>query len=152
MQLVIQRVKRACVKVNSKKVSEISQGLVLLVCCEKGDDEKVISWVGEKITKLRIFSDEKGKFNLSVKDVKGEVLLVSNFTVCGFLKKGTRPSFHLAESPEVAEKTLNALKEKIESLGIKVATGVFGAHMEVEIVNDGPVTLYLRYPLKNRST
>jgi len=71
---------------------------------------------------------------------------------CADLKKGTRPSFHLAESPEVAEKTLNALKEKIESFGIKVATGVFGAHMEVEIVNDGPVTLYLRYPLKNRST
>jgi len=146
MKLVVQRVKGARVKVNDKVVGEISQGLLVLCCCEKGDDEKVVSWIGEKLVKLRIFSDEEGKFNLSVKDIGGEILLVSNFTVCGILKKGTRPSFHLAERPEYAKGILEKLKKVIESQGIKVATGEFGATMEVELINHGPVTLYLEYP------
>ncbi|PMP95089.1 MAG: D-tyrosyl-tRNA(Tyr) deacylase, partial [Thermodesulfobacterium geofontis] len=84
--------------------------------------------------------------NLSIKDVGGEILLVSNFTVCGFLKKGTRPTFHLAESPEIAKNLLQKLAQKIREKGVSVKEGVFGAYMEVKLINDGPVTIYLEYP------
>ena len=146
MKAVIQRVKSAGVRVEGKEVSSIGKGLVLLVCVEKEDDEKVVEWFAKKVVSLRIFADSEGKFNLSLRDVGGEVLLVSNFTVCGFLKKGTRPSFHLAADPEKAEASLQLLKEKIEALGVKVKTGVFRAYMDVELVNDGPVTLFMSYP------
>gem|GEM_PF-988341 len=116
MKAVIQRVKSAGVRVEGKEVSSIGKGLVLLVCVEKEDDEKVVEWFAKKVVSLRIFADSEGKFNLSLRDVGGEVLLVSNFTVCGFLKKGTRPSFHLAADPEKAEASLQLLKEKIEAL------------------------------------
>ncbi len=148
MKLVIQRVKTASVVVDSQTVSEIGKGLLVLVCAEKGDDEKVISWIAEKLVNLRIFTDKDGKFNLSIKDIGGEILLVSNFTVCGFLKKGTRPTFHLAESPESAKDLLKALADKIKEKGISVKEGVFGAYMEVKLINDGPVTLFLEYPRK----
>ena len=148
MKAVIQRVKRAKVLVENKEIASINQGLVVLACVEKNDNEKVIDWFAKKIANLRIFSDEEGKFNLSIQDVKGEVLLVSNFTVCGYLRKGTRPSFHLAENPEVAEEMLKSLQKKLESMNIPVKTGKFKAYMEVEIVNDGPVTLFLSYPEK----
>ncbi len=144
MKLVIQRVKKASVWVEDKLVSEIKFGLLVLVCCEKGDDEKTLDWVANKLVNLRIFSDEEGKFNLSVKDVGGEILLVSNFTVCGYLKKGTRPSFHLAEEPERAKELLNRLAKKIEERGIPVKEGIFGAQMEIYLINDGPVSLHLK--------
>jgi D-tyrosyl-tRNA(Tyr) deacylase len=143
MKAVIQRVKKGSVSVDGKIVSEIGKGLVVLVCAEKNDNEKIIEWMANKIINLRIFSDEEGKFNLSVKDVGGEVLLISNFTVCGFLKKGTRPSFHLAEEPEKAQKSIEILAKKIENAGIPIKTGIFGAYMEVSIINDGPVTIFL---------
>lgn len=146
MKLVIQRVKSASVIVNSQIISEIDKGLLVLACAEKGDDEKVLDWVAEKLINLRIFTDKEGKFNLNIKDIGGEILLVSNFTVCGFLKKGTRPTFHLAESPEVAKNLLQVLAEKIRNKGIPVKEGVFGAYMEVKLINDGPVTLFLEYP------
>jgi D-tyrosyl-tRNA(Tyr) deacylase len=146
MKLVIQRVKSASVIVNSQIISEIGKGLLVLACAEKGDDEKVLDWVAEKLINLRIFNDKEGKFNLNIKDIGGEILLVSNFTVCGFLKKGTRPTFHLAESPEVAKNLLQVLAEKIRNKGIPVKEGVFGAYMEVKLINDGPVTLFLEYP------
>jgi len=146
LKAIIQRVKRASVKVENKEVSSIGKGLVLLVCVEKEDNEKVIEWFAKKVVTLRIFTDSEGKFNLNLKDIGGEVLLVSNFTVCGFLKKGTRPSFHLAAPPEKAEEFLLLLKEKIESFGVEVKTGVFRAYMEVEIINDGPVSLFMSYP------
>jgi len=146
MKLVIQRVKKASVMVNSQIISEINQGLLVFVCAEKGDNEKVLEWVAEKLVNLRIFSDKEGKFNLSVKDVGGEILIVSNFTVCGFLKKGTRPTFHLAEFPETAKELLKNLSNKIREKGVVVKEGVFGAYMEVKLINDGPVTLYLEYP------
>ncbi len=149
MKIVIQRVKKASVVVNAKTISEINQGLLVLACVEKVDDEKTLDWIAEKIVNLRIFSDESGKFNLSIKDIKGEILLVSNFTVCGFLKKGTRPTFHLASEPEKAKKFLKILSEKIKNKGIPVKEGIFGAYMEVHLINDGPVTLYLEYPRKN---
>lgn len=146
MKLVIQRVKKASVVVNSQIISEINQGLLVFACAEKGDNEKILEWVAEKLVNLRIFSDKEGKFNLSVKDIGGEILIVSNFTVCGFLKKGTRPTFHLAESPETAQELLKNLSNKIREKGVVVKEGVFGAYMEVKLINDGPVTLYLEYP------
>jgi len=112
MKAVIQRVKKASILIDSKIISEIGYGLLVLICVEREDDERVLDWIAEKIVNLRIFPDENGKFNLSVKDIKGEILLVSNFTVCGLLKKGTRPTFHLAGEPEKAEKLLRILSEK----------------------------------------
>ncbi|MGC9109053.1 MAG: D-aminoacyl-tRNA deacylase [Caldimicrobium sp.] len=146
MKAVIQRVKKAKVFIESKVFSEIGRGLLVLVCIEKGDDEKSLTWMAEKIVNLRIFSDEEGKFNLSVKDVSGEVLLVSNFTICGHLKKGTRPSFHLAEEPEKAKILIERLAMLIREKGIPVKEGLFAAHMEIELINDGPVTIILQYP------
>ena len=149
MKAVIQRVKKASILVESKLISEIGYGLLVLACIEREDDEKVLDWIAEKIVNLRIFPDENGKFNLSIKDIKGEILLFSNFTVCGLLKKGTRPTFHLSSEPEKAEKFLKMLSEKIKNRGISVKEGIFGAYMEVHLINDGPVTLYLEYPRKN---
>ncbi len=149
MKLVIQRVKTAIVVVDSQVVSEIDKGLLVLACAEKGDNEKVLNWITEKLVNLRIFTDKEGKFNLSIKDIGGEILLVSNFTVCGFLKKGTRPTFHLAESPDTAKKMLKVLADKIRKKGISVKEGVFGAYMEVKLINDGPVTLFLEYPRRS---
>jgi len=148
MKVVIQRVKKASVMVDDQTISEINHGLLVLACVEKGDNEKVLDWIAEKLVNLRIFSDENGKFNLNIKDVNGEILLISNFTVCGFLKKGTRPTFHLAESPEVAKDLLSKLAQKIREKEVSVKEGVFGAYMQIKLVNDGPVTLFLEYPRK----
>jgi len=148
MKVVIQRVKKASVMVDDQTISEINHGLLALACVEKGDNEKVLDWIAEKLVNLRIFSDENGKFNLNIKDVNGEILLISNFTVCGFLKKGTRPTFHLAESPEVAKNLLSKLAQKIREKEVSVKEGVFGAYMQIKLVNDGPVTLFLEYPRK----
>ena len=148
MKVVIQRVKKASVIVDDQIISEINHGLLVLACVEKGDNEKVLDWIAEKLVNLRIFSDEKGKFSLNIKDVNGEILLISNFTVCGFLKKGTRPTFHLAESPEVAKDLLSKLAQKIREKEVSVKEGVFGAYMQIKLVNDGPVTLFLEYPRK----
>lgn len=146
MKAVIQRVKSARVIIEGKIYSEIEKGLLALVCAERGDDERVVEWMAEKLVNLRIFPDEEGKFNRNVKDISGEILLVSNFTICGHLKKGTRPSFHLAEEPEKAKVLLEELAKKIKEKGIPVKEGVFGAFMEIELINDGPVTLFLQYP------
>lgn len=148
MKLVIQRVSEAQVLVNGNSVSKIGKGLLVLACVEKEDDERILDWVAEKLVNLRIFPDKEGKFNLSLKEVGGEILLISNFTVCGFLKKGSRPSFHLAETPEKAKQKLTFLKEKLEAKGISVKEGIFGAYMKINLVNDGPVTLFLEYPFK----
>ncbi|MCD6548255.1 MAG: D-tyrosyl-tRNA(Tyr) deacylase [Thermodesulfobacterium sp.] len=149
MKVVIQRVKKASVIVDDQTISKINHGLLVLACVEKGDNEKVLDWIAEKLVNLRIFSDEKGKFSLNIKDVNGEILLISNFTVCGFLKKGTRPTFHLAESPEVAKNLLSKLAQKIREKEVSVKEGVFGAYMQIKLVNDGPVTLFLEYPRSN---
>jgi len=148
MKVVIQRVKKASVIVDDQTISKINHGLLVLACVEKGDNEKVLDWIAEKLVNLRIFSDEKGKFSLNIKDVNGEILLISNFTVCGFLKKGTRPTFHLAESPEVAKDLLSKLAQKIREKEVSVKEGIFGAYMQIKLVNDGPVTLFLEYPRK----
>lgn len=148
MKAVVQRVKLARVLIKGEVYSEIGRGLLALVCAERGDDEKVLEWMAEKLVNLRFFPDSEGKFNLSIRDISGEILLVSNFTVCGYLKKGTRPSFHLAEDPEKAKALLEKLAEKIRERGVLVKEGVFGAHMEIELINDGPVTLFIEKTLK----
>lgn len=129
--------------VDDEIVAQIGRGLLVLLCVEKGDDEGVLKWFAEKLVNLRIFPDEAGKLNRSLKDVRGEILIVSNFTICGELRKGTRPSFHLAETPERAERLLNEMVTMIEGMGIMVKTGVFGADMKISLINDGPVTIIL---------
>lgn len=143
MKAVIQRVSRARVLVDSETVGEISQGLVALVAFEKGDDEALVNRTAEKLAHLRIFEDSEGKINLSALDAEKEILLVPNFTVAGSTRKGHRPSFDGAMEPEGASRLFDLLAEAVAGLGIKTSRGVFGAHMHVELVNDGPVTVML---------
>ncbi len=141
MKAVIQRVSRAQVSVSGEPVGEIDEGLVALVAFEKGDDEAVARRTAEKLAHLRVFEDEAGKMNLSALDAGKEILLVPNFTVAGSTKKGHRPSFDNAMEPERAKELFGLLSEAVAGLGLKTAKGVFGAHMQVELVNDGPVTV-----------
>ncbi len=143
MRAVVQRVKRAEVRVGGELVSQIGPGLLVLVGVSKDDEEKDVRYLAGKITGLRIFEDQNGKLNLSVKDVGGEVLLVSNFTLYGDGRKGKRPSFDRAAPPEKAEQLYLLLAEQIAAEGVPVKTGRFRAYMEVELVNDGPVTILL---------
>ena len=145
MRAVIQRVKNARVLVNGEIVSEIGKGVLVFLGIGKGDEKKDFEYIARKITGLRIFEDENSKFNLSVKDIKGEVLIVSQFTLYGDCRKGRRPSFDSAES---VEKSYEIYKEflnyfKINYPEIPVKEGIFQAHMEIEILNDGPVTFLL---------
>jgi D-tyrosyl-tRNA(Tyr) deacylase len=143
MRSVVQRVARAAVRVDRQVVGEVGHGLLVLLGVADGDSDDDARWTADKLVQLRIFEDEAGKMNRSVKDVGGGVLLVSQFTLFGDARKGNRPSFVGAAPPEAA----NALYESVASLlrarGLPVAQGVFRAHMEVESVNDGPVTLLL---------
>ncbi len=143
MKIVLQRVKQAAVEVEQKVRGKISKGVCLLVGIEKGDSEEDAQYLANKTAELRIFPDEEGKMNLSLLDVKGEVLAVSQFTLAASVKKGRRPSFDNAEAPERAERLFSYFVELIKKKGIKVETGVFGALMEVHLVNDGPVTFIL---------
>lgn len=144
MRAVVQRVSRAEVRVDQKVVGSIQKGILVLLGIGQDDGENDIQWLADKVMNLRIFEDENGKMNLSVLDVKGQVLVVSQFTLYGDCRKGKRPSYSSAAVPAEAEKMYNAFVETIESrYGIKVETGVFQAMMEVELVNDGPVTLLL---------
>ena len=143
MKIVLQRVKQAAVEVNKQTVGQIDKGVCLLVGIEKGDTEEEALYLAHKITELRIFPDEEGKMNLSLLDIRGEVLAVSQFTLAASLKKGRRPSFDNAEDPERAENLFRFFVEVIKEKGIKVETGVFGALMDVHLVNDGPVTFIL---------
>lgn len=143
MKIVLQRVKKAAVEVEQKVRGKISKGVCLLVGIEKGDSEEDAQYLANKTVELRIFPDEEGKMNLSLLDVKGEVLVVSQFTLAASVKKGRRPSFDNAEAPERAERLFSYFVDLIKKKGIKVETGVFGALMEVHLVNDGPVTFIL---------
>ncbi len=143
MRAVIQRVKKARVLVEGVEISRIERGLLVLLGVSKEDTEEDLAYLARKISNLRIFEDERGKMNLSVKDVKGEILLVSNFTLYGDCRKGNRPSFDKAAAPERAEKLYHSLGSKLQEEGFAVKYGRFGAMMEVELVNDGPVTLLL---------
>ncbi|HEY8348257.1 MAG TPA: D-aminoacyl-tRNA deacylase [Clostridiales bacterium] len=144
MRAVIQRVKRAAVVIDGSPVSEISKGLLILVAVGSNDTQSDADYLAEKTAELRIFEDADGKMNLSVKDVKGELLAVSQFTLYGDCRRGRRPSFTDSARPETARPLYEYFVEKLKQLaGTDVKTGVFAAHMEVELVNDGPVTILL---------
>ncbi len=143
MRLVIQRVKQASVTVEGQEVSRIGRGLLVLAGVERGDGPEAVSFCAEKIAGLRIFEDGEGKMNLSVKDIGGEALLVSQFTLLGDARKGKRPSFSAAEAPEAADALYRELCSAVEALGVPVRRGVFRAHMDVALLGDGPVTVLL---------
>lgn len=143
MRAVVQRVSRAAVRVDGELESEIGDGLVVLVGVAPDDDEADVAALAQKLVDLRIFSDDDGKMNRSVLDVDGEVLVVSQFTLLADARKGRRPSFVGAAPPEHAEPLLERLVAAIVKAGVPCPTGRFGAYMEVELVNDGPVTLVL---------
>ena len=143
MKAVIQRVKNASVTIDDKLYSKISKGMLILFCVEKGDTDDKLEWMANKIESLRIFEDKQQKMNLSVKDIKGELLVVSQFTLAASCKKGTRPSFDNAEHPEIANKMYQKFVEILKTKDLNVKTGVFAANMQVSLINDGPVTFIL---------
>ena len=141
MYAVIQRVKNTSLKVDGKLISEIPFGLVVYLGIKVGDGENKCEVLANKVSKLRIFEDENGKMNLSVKDVGGEILLVSQFTLCADCSRGNRPNFSLAERPERANELYELTAKKLRDLGLTVKQGVFGADMKIEQLNDGPVSI-----------
>jgi D-tyrosyl-tRNA(Tyr) deacylase len=143
MRCVIQRVKKASVTVDNKIVGEIGKGFLVLLGIEAGDEEADSCYLADKVAGLRVFEDENEKMNLSLKDVNGAVLAVSQFTLLGDARHGKRPSFSNAARPEKAIPLYEAFVEKIRDARIPVATGQFQAHMDVSLVNDGPVTILL---------
>ncbi len=143
MRVVLQRVSRAAVRVDGETVGEIGAGLLALVGVAEGDDEAIADRVAAKAAGLRIFSDDEGRFNESVAEIGGAVLVVSQFTLISDLRKGRRPSFTGAARPELAEPLVERFAQQLEAAGLPVARGVFGAMMEVELVNDGPFTVVI---------
>ncbi len=143
MKALLQRVSSACVSVEGDEIGRIGPGLVVFVGVACGDSESDASFLVEKIANLRIFADAAGKFNLSALDIRGELLVVSQFTLLADARKGRRPSFTNAAPPEQAEMLINLFIEHARTTGLKVATGRFQAHMQVETSNDGPVTILL---------
>lgn len=143
MRVLLQRVARAAVRVDGATVGEIGPGLLALVGCGRDDGQDEPGRLAEKVWHLRVFEDEDGRMNRSIADAGGEVLVVSQFTLYGNVAKGRRPSWIEAAPPEEAEPRVEAFASALEDLGARVARGVFRAHMEVELVNDGPVTLML---------
>jgi len=139
----MQRVKRASVIVNGETVGKISHGLLVLLAVGQDDGERDIIWMVDKLVGLRIFEDDDGKMNRSVKDVDGDILMVSQFTLYGDCRSGKRPSFMTAASPERAKVLFEQVIAEIRSRGLKVETGMFQAEMDVELINNGPVTLLL---------
>jgi len=143
MRAVIQRVKEAKVSVGERVVGEIGNGIVILLGIGKDDQEEDAKYLADKISSLRIFEDKKNKMNLSLRDIKGEALVVSQFTLYGDTKKGRRPSFTQAAKPKKAEELYKKFINFLREYNLKVASGVFGARMLLEIHNDGPVTFIL---------
>lgn len=141
MYAVIQRVKNTSLKVDGKLISEIPFGLVVYLGIKVGDSEDKCEVLANKVSKLRIFEDANGKMNLSVKDVGGEILLVSQFTLCADCSRGNRPNFSLAERPERAAELYELTASKMRELHLHVKLGVFGADMKIEQLNDGPVSI-----------
>ena len=143
MKVLIQRVKHASVTIDNKLYSKIDKGILALVGIEKGDTIEQVQKMAKKLSGLRIFPDENDKMNRSILDIHGEMLIVSQFTLCGDCKKGTRPSFDKSAAPDIANKLYEDFVKEIQNYGIKTETGVFGAMMDVELINDGPVTFML---------
>ena len=143
MRALVQRVRSGRVSVEGRAVAEIGPGLVVLLGIGQGDGTAQADFLAEKITQLRIFEDAEGKFNLSILDVQGEAIVVSQFTLYGDSRKGRRPSFTEAARPEVAAPLVDHFCQALRRQGIPTQTGIFAAHMRVEIANDGPVTIWL---------
>ncbi|MDC0946464.1 D-aminoacyl-tRNA deacylase [Nitrospinaceae bacterium] len=143
MKIVLQRVSRASVTVKGEIIASVSKGLLILFGAEKNDDEDKVQFLAEKTINLRVFPDEKDKMNLSCLDIGGEILVVSQFTLAGDCTKGRRPGFDNAAAPDAGQSLYQKFIQKISVSGLKVATGEFGADMQVELVNDGPVTFTL---------
>ena len=143
MKIVLQRVAQASVRVGGEDIATISRGLLVLFGAEKNDDETKVLFLAEKILNLRIFSDERGKMNLSCLDISGEVLVVSQFTLASDCSKGRRPGFDNAAPPNEAKSLYKNFIRQISKSGLNVNTGEFGADMQVELINDGPVTFTL---------
>lgn len=143
MKAVVQRTLSASLKVDGKLISEIDKGLVVFLGVGQGDEEGDLIKLAAKISKLRIFEDANGKMNLSIKDIGGQILLVSQFTLYGDCSHGNRPSFIMAEKPERANSLYEQMKYLLEKENIPIQTGVFGADMKIDVLNDGPVTIIL---------
>lgn len=143
MRIVLQRVKRASVSVDGEIVSTIGNGLLILIGVEKGDTERETKYLAKKSCELRIFPDEYGKMNLSLQDINGEVMIISQFTLASYIKKGNRPGFSNAAREELAILLYKLFVEEIKKQVKIVRTGIFGSYMEVDLVNDGPVTFVL---------
>lgn len=142
MKVVVQRVSRASVEVNGTVTGSIDTGLLLLVAVHRDDTDEHMKWVADKCRRLRIFEDDEGKMNRSVEDIGGSLLIVSQFTLYGDVKKGTRPSFITSAEPVKAEKMYDDMVDYLDkAMPGKIQTGVFAAHMDISMVNDGPVTI-----------
>jgi D-tyrosyl-tRNA(Tyr) deacylase len=146
MRALLQRVSRSLVKVDGIQVSCIGPGLLVLLGISRSDDQKDVEFMVDKIVNLRVFEDSEGKLNLSLADVDGELMVVSQFTLYADARKGRRPSYMGAAPPEKAVELFESVCDAFAAAGFPPAKGVFGAHMEVELVNDGPVTLLLESP------
>ena len=143
MRAVIQRVKHASVSVDNQITGEIKQGFLVLLGVTHTDTEKEVDWLAKKITDLRVFNDSEDKMNLGLKEVNGELLIISQFTLYGNCIKGRRPAFIDAAKPDVANELYEKFLKKCKDLGFKTEAGIFGADMKVELLNDGPVTLII---------
>lgn len=143
MKALLQRVSSASVTVDGKKISEINQGLLILFGVEKNDAKPQADYLAKKCANLRIFEDQNGKMNLSVQDIKGEVLVVSQFTLAGDTTRGNRPGFDNAAEPKIANELYQYFSEQLRQYGLNVKNGIFQADMQVSLINDGPVTFML---------
>lgn len=144
MKVLVQKVTSASVTVNKQKISEISDGYLLFIGVEKGDDRTKAEYLAKKVANFRIFTDENDKMNLSIQDVGGEILAVSQFTLAADLSRGNRPGFDTAALPQEAEPLYEYFAQQLRTYGIKVKTGIFQADMKVALVNDGPCTFLLQ--------
>lgn len=151
MRTVVQRVRRGSVTIDGKVVAQIGRGFVILCGVGQGDTEADAAWMADKIAFMRMFEDEAGKTNLSVLDIRGEAIVVSQFTLYADTSRGRRPGFSYAAQPDVAEPLVRRFAEMLAGHGVPVQTGVFGADMLVEIHNDGPVTILLESPKAQES-
>jgi D-tyrosyl-tRNA(Tyr) deacylase len=146
VKVLLQRVRRAAVRVEGRTASEIGRGLVALVGVERGDSDADADYLADKLAELRVFPDEEGRMNRSVEEVAGEVLVVSQFTLAASTRRGRRPSYSRAADPEEGRRLYERFAERLSRRGLRVGTGVFQAMMEVELINDGPVTILLDPP------
>jgi len=143
MKALVQRVTYATVKIEGKTVGQIDEGLLVFLGIQKGDRKEVADFLSKKICNLRVFEDENGKMNKSLLDINGQMLIVSQFTLCADTSRGNRPGFENAALPDEAKKMYEYFSEKVRALGVDAQNGMFGADMKVELLNDGPVTIMI---------